>query len=437
MSELAILGGSPLRRRPFCSWPQYLPQDAQRLQQVIESRHWGGYPMPSRYAAEFADRFAKLHGARYGLCVANGTIALVAALQAAGIRFGDEVIVPAYTWDGTATAVLFAGGIPVFADVDPDTYCLDPESVRRAITPRTRAILPVHLAMRFADMDHLLALARERDLKVIEDCAHAHGGQYRDRGAGSMGDLGCFSFQESKLMTSGEGGIVITSNLQYFEHLQSQTNCGRASMTDEFRQRVLGSNYRITELQAALLIGQIDMLPVLAAKRARAAGLLSDALRTIRGVRPLPAQPAITKEAIYCYVFQYRPERPGVSRDLIVAALEAEGIPCDGRFYEPVYRSDLFYVTPEICPQLCVNRERPVDYSGIRCPVSERAAYEESVWLPQFLLIGDDRDVEDIAGAVAKIMRHLDELASADPSLAGSKAMSRAERPKLERGRNY
>ena len=437
MSELAILGGSPLRRRPFRPWPQYLPQDAQRLQQVLESRHWGGYPMPSRYAGEFAERFAKLHGARYGLCVANGTIALIAALQAAGVRFGDEVIVPAYTWDGTATAVLFAGGVPVFADVDPDTYCLDLESVRRAITARTRAILPVHLAMRFADMDNLLALAREHDLKVIEDCAHAHGGQYRGHGAGSMGDLGCFSFQESKLMTSGEGGIVITSKLEYFEHLQSQANCGRASMTDQYQQRVLGSNYRITELQAALLIGQLDMLPELAAKRARSAKLLSDALRTIGGVRPLPAQTAITQEAIYCYVFQYRPERPGVGRDLFVAALEAEGIPCDGRFYEPVYRSDLFYATPEICPQLCADRERPVDYSSVHCPVSERAAYEESVWIPQFLLIGDEQDVEDIAGAVAKVMRHFDGLASADPTLAGSKAMSRAERPKHERGRNY
>ena len=437
MSELAILGGSRLRRQPFRHWPQYLPQDAQRLQQVLESRHWGGYPMPSRYAGEFAERFAQLHGARYGLCVANGTIALVAALQAAGVRFGDEVIVPAYTWDGTATAVLFAGGVPVFADVDPETYCLDMESVRQAITPRTRAILPVHLAMRFADMDGLLALAGERGLRVIEDCAHAHGGRYRGRGAGSMGDLGCFSFQESKLMTSGEGGIVITSNLECFEHLQSQANCGRASMTDQYQQRVLGSNYRITELQAALLIGQLDMLSELAAKRARAARLLSDALRTIRGVRPLPEQPAITQEAIYCYVFQYRPEGRVVSRDLFVAALEAEGIPCDGRFYEPVYRSDLFYATPENCPQLCVGRDAPLDYSGVRCPVSERAAYEESVWLPQFLLIGDDRDVEDIAAAIAKVKRHLDELASGDPSLAGAKAMSRAERPKVERGRNY
>ena len=432
MSELAILGGSPVRRRPFTPWPQYSAADAQRLQQVLESRHWGGYPVPSRYAGEFADRFAAMHGARYGLCLTNGTIALVAALQAAGLRFGDEVIVPAYTWDGTATAVLFAGGVPVFADIDPDTYCLAVDAVRAAITPRTRAVIPVHLAMRFADMDPLIELTSAHGLKVIEDCAHAHGGQYKGRGAGSMGDLGCFSFQESKLMTAGEGGIVITSNLAYFEHLQSQVNCGRASLTDEFHQQVLGSNYRITELQAALLIGQLDMYPELAERRSRSAAVLSRALAEIPGIRPLPPQPAITHDTIYCYVFQYRPQAPSVSRDLFAAALDAEGIPCDGRFYEPVYRSDLFYASPEISPQLA-----GVDYKKVRCPVSEHAAYEEAVWLPQFLLLGTDDDVDDIARAVAKVMANISDLAAADPSLAGLKSVSRAQRPRLERARNY
>jgi dTDP-4-amino-4,6-dideoxygalactose transaminase len=437
MSELAILGGNPVRRKAFQPWPQYLPADAKRVQDVVESRHWGGYPVPSRYAREFADRFAAMHDARYGLCVANGTIALVAALQAAGIGFGDEVIVPAYTWDGTATAVLFVGGVPIFADVDPDTYCLSVEAVRTAITPRTRAILPVHMAMRFTEMDDLMKLAHEHGLKVIEDCAHAHGGQYNGKGAGSMGDLGCFSFQESKLMTAGEGGIVITSDLESFERLQSVVNCGRASMTDEFQKRMLGSNYRMTELQTALLIGQLDMLPEFAAKRSRAAKKLGEGLGNIKGIRPLPAQPAITRDTIYCYVFQYRPEPRLVSRDMFVAALDAEGIPSDGRFYEPVYRSDLFYATPENCPQLVMGRDQPVDYASAVCPVSERAAYEESVWLPQFLLIGGDEDVDDIVKAVDKVMRNTDALAAADPALAGLKAMSRAERPKHERQKNY
>jgi len=168
-TDLALLGGTPLRSRKFSKWPQHSAADRERVAAVVESGHWGGYPVPSRWAGEFAQRFADLHNAKYGLCVANGTIALVAALQAAGIKFGDEVIVPAYTWDGTATAVLFAGGVPIFADVDPDTYCLSVESTRAAITPRTRAILPVHLAMRFADMDGLMQLARKHNLKVIDN----------------------------------------------------------------------------------------------------------------------------------------------------------------------------------------------------------------------------------------------------------------------------
>jgi dTDP-4-amino-4,6-dideoxygalactose transaminase len=432
MSELAILGGRPVRTKPFRPWPQYRRSDIDRLVRQVESRHWGGFPLPGPVSGDFARRFADAHGAKYGLCLANGTIAITAALQAAGIGWRDEVIVPAYTWDGTATAVLFAGAVPVFADIDPDTYCLDADSVRRAVTARTRAIVPVHLAMRFADMDELRAIAREHNLVIVEDCAHAHGGSFGGEGAGSMGDIGCFSFQESKLMTAGEGGICITSRLDCYEALQTIVNCGRASLTDQHGIRRLGSNYRMTELQACLLVGQLEMLPEMREIRARNAARLSRLLVDIEGVRPLPVQPRITSETIYTYVFQYRPARfPAPHRDLFVAALEKEGIPCDGRFYEPVYRSDLFYATPETAPQLTH------DYSSVHCPVSERAAYEEAVWLPQFVLIGDDGDVDDIAHAIEKIMAHQDELAAADPSLAGLKAMGRAQRARAERHKNY
>jgi dTDP-4-amino-4,6-dideoxygalactose transaminase len=437
-TPLAILGGEPVRRKPFSPWPQYEPADIERIVKQVESRHWGGFPVPGEVGGPFADRFAAAHGATYGLCVANGTIALVVALQAAGIRFGDEVIVPAYTWDGTAAAVLLAGGVPVFADVDPETYCLDVECARRAITPRTRAIIPVHLAMRFADMDGLMQLAAQHNLKVIEDCAHAHGGQWKSRGAGSIGEIGCFSFQESKLMTAGEGGMVITSRLEYFEAMQTVVNCGRASLTDQYGRRMLGSNYRMTELQACLLVGQLDRLPALRETRARHAERLTEALKQIEDVRPLPPQPAMTQPTIYNYVFQYRPKPgPAPSRDLFVAALEKEGIPCDGRFYEPVYQSDLFYATPENCPQLVMGRESPMDYSACRCPVSERAAYRESVWIPQFTLVGSEEDVDDIARAVAKVAANRDALAAADPALAGAKAMGRAQRARFERQKNY
>jgi len=378
-----------------------------------------------------------MHGAKYGLCLANGTIAISAALQALGIGFGDEVIVPAYTWDGTATAALVLGAIPIFVDVDPDTYCLDVSKVRAAITPRTKAILPVHLAMRFTDMPGLLAIAQEHRLVVIEDCAHAHGGAFAGRGAGAAGDAGTFSFQESKLMSGGEGGLVLTSRLDCFEALQSIVNCGRKSMTDQFKIRMLGLNYRMTDLQVALLVGQLEQLPALREQRTQRARKLGQALAGIPGVRPLPEQPGITQHTIYNYVFQYRPSGPAPSRDLFVAALDAEGIPCDGRFYEPVYRSDLFYANPRNCPQLRLEREQPLDYSSFHCPISERAAYDESVWLPQFVLIGDDQDVGDVAQAVAKVAANLEPLSKADPKLAGNKALSRAERPRIERKKNY
>jgi len=439
MSDLAILGGKPIRATPFSPWPQYKQSDIDRIVRTVESRHWGGYPYPTPLATEFCRGFAELQGAKYALPVVNGTVSISVSLQVAGVGFGDEVIVPAFTWDGTATAVLAMGAVPVFADVDPDTYCLDVESVRKAITPRTKAIVPVHLAMRFTEMDGLMELARAHKLKVIEDCAHAHGGAYKGQGAGSMGDIGSFSLQESKLMTSGEGGLLTTNSLEYYEALQTVINCGRASLTDEFGRRMIGLNYRMTDLQIALLVGQMEMLPELREKRARHADLLTALLEGVPAVRTLPAQPGITQPTIYTYVFQYRPE-PGQAaphRDLFVAALAAEGIPCDGRFYEAVYKSDLFYATPENCAQLAADRDRPVDYSKCHCPVSERAAYDESVWLFQFELIGEEKDVHDVARAIGKVALQLEKLSQQDPSLAGVKAMGRAQRARFERKKNY
>lgn len=432
MSQLAILGGTPLRTRPFPAWPRHSESDRERLLAVLDSGNWGGYPFPNRWATEFADRFAAFHGARYGCSVANGTVAITIALRAAGIRFGDEVIVPAYTWDGTATAVLDAGAVPVFADIEPDTYCLSVEAARGAITARTKAIVPVHLAMRFADMNGLRALAAEHKLVVIEDCAHAHGAQFEKQGAGSMGDLGTFSFQTSKLMTAGEGGAILTSRLDCFELVETIVNCGRASRTGQYGVRMPGGNYRITELQAALLMGQLERIEAENALRARNARLLGERLSAIGGIRPLPPDPRITREAIYNFVFRYDAEDSGVSRDAFVAALDAEGIPCDGRFYEPVYRSDLYQPAARDFAQL---RDRTTDQPP--CPVAERAAYEESVWLPHFTLLGDEQDTESIAAAVQKVMAARPALRGASADMAGVKAMSRALRPRVEAARNY
>lgn len=435
MGKLAITGGKPVRTKPFAAWPVYTKQEERGLLKVLASRNWGGYPFPNTIADRFARKFAKFHGAKYGIAVSNGTVAIQVALKAAGIKPGDEVIVPAYTWEGTVGPVLLLNAVPVFVDVDPGTYCLDASQIEPALTEKTRAILPVHLAMSFADMDAIMEIARKHNLVVIEDCAHAHGGRWRNKGAGATGDFGCFSFQSSKLMTSGEGGGVITSNLEFFERAQSYVNCGRASTTDHFGQRLIGFNYRITELQAAILEAQLERLPTQAEKRQANMACLEKRLRKIPGFDFLKHDRRNTRVAAYQYVFKYSAEtRGGTPRAAFLGALELEGIPCDGLFYEPVYKSALFPLDPNDFPALSWGREEPLNpKTKYHCPVSERAAYEESIWLPHHLFLGSRKDVDDIADAVEKVCGNLDELRGLKHPAIEKGAMSRVERPRIEK----
>ena len=435
MGKLAITGGKPIRKKPFTAWPIYNNKEKQGLLKVLASRNWGGYPFPNKIAHDFAQKFARFHGAKYGLAVANGTIAIEIALKAINIQPGDEVIVPAYTWEGTVGPILLLNAVPVFVDIDPGTYCLDAKLIEKALTPKTRAILPVHLAMRFADMDEIMRIARERKIAVIEDCAHAHGGKWRNKGAGATGDLGCFSFQSSKLMTSGEGGGVITSNLEYFERAQSFMNCGRASVTDKFRHRLIGFNYRLAELQAVILQAQLDRLPQQAKVRQANMDYFEKRIRGTPGLDFLKRDPRQTRVAAYQYVFKYSPEHFGdVPRAAFLGALQTEGVPCDGLFYEPVYKSALFPVDAKEWPALSWGRPEPLDLkSGFDCPVSVRAAYDEAVWLPHHIVLGSRKDTDDIADAVLKVCENIEELRGLKHPAIEVKGMSRAERPRVEK----
>ncbi|HJQ25305.1 MAG TPA: DegT/DnrJ/EryC1/StrS family aminotransferase [Blastocatellia bacterium] len=429
MAKLAIAGGSPVRRQPFAAWPQFDERERQAINAVLESRNWGGYPFPNQQAEQFARRFADRQGARHALCAANGTVTLEIALKAVGVTAGDEVIVPAYTFEATAAPVLRLGAVPVFVDVQPDTYCIDAAAVASAITSRTRAIIPVHLAMNMADMDAITELAARQGLKVIEDCAHAHGARWRDAGAGAIGDAGSFSMQTTKLMTAGEGGVVTTNDDEVFELCQSYVNCGRASQSDRFGHRILGFNYRMTEFQAAILLAQLERLDEQTERRMRRATRLAEGLSSIAGITLLRRDERLTTQAIYQFIFKYDAAAfAGAGRDRFVAALEAEGIPADGLFYEPVYRSALFQVDPRDFPALAGD----LPWAKTHCPVAERAAYEESVWLPHQLLLGSEQDVDEIVEAVSKIQTHIDELLSAKHPLIKIKQTNRAERPRLE-----
>lgn len=430
MSKLAIAGGAPVRTKLFTEWPQFDEREKRAILSVLESRNWGGYPFPNQLAELFGQRFAAHQDAKHALCAANGTVTLEIALKAIGIGPGDEVIVPAYTFEATAAPVLRLGAIPVFVDVLPDTYCVDASAADAAITSRTRAIIPVHLAMNMADMDAVTELADRHGLKIVEDCAHAHGAKWRERGAGSIGDAGSFSMQTTKLMTAGEGGVVTTGDDELFELCQSYVNCGRASQTDHFRHRMLGFNYRMTEFQAAILLAQLERLPEQTERRAARAERLSEGLSRIPGISLLRKDERLTTQAIYQFVFKYEPGAfGGASRDRFVAALEAEGIPSDGLFYEPVYRSALFNVDPRDFPTLRSRGAEDLPWAKTHCPVAERAAYVESVWLPHQLLLGSEQDVDQIVEAVAKIQGNVDALLGADHRLIEIKQMNRAERP--------
>jgi dTDP-4-amino-4,6-dideoxygalactose transaminase len=435
MGKLAITGGKPVRKKPFTAWPIYTQQEAKGIQKVLASRNWGGYPFPNKHAEAFGRKFARFHGAKYGLAVSNGTVAIEVALKAANIQPGDEVIVPAYTWEGTVGPILLLNAVPVFVDIDPATYCLDAKLIEAALTPRTRAILPVHLAMRFADLDEICRIAKAHNLLVIEDCAHAHGGKWRGKGAGATGDLGCFSFQSSKLMTAGEGGGLITSNLEIYERAQSYANCGRASTTDEYQHRLIGFNYRLTEFQAVILAAQLERLPGQAKIRQTNMEHFEKRLRGTPGIAFLQRDKRQTRVAAYQFVFKYQPEHfGGIPRAAFLGALEKEGIPCDGLFYEPVYKSALFPFNPGDWPALSSGLEAPLDLkTHYHCPVSERAAYEESVWLPHHIFLGSKKDTDDIADAVLKICANIEELRGIEHPAIEVKRMGRAERPRVEK----
>lgn len=430
MGKLAITGAEPLRKTPFTKWPLATRDEASALQGVLESSLWGGQPFPGKCGADFARKFAELHTVKYAQCVNTGTVAIQAALKAIDIQPGDEVIVPAYTWEGTVGPVLLANAVPVFVDIDPETFCLDANLVEAAITPKTKAILPVHLGMRFADMDCLLKIAAKHRVKVIEDCAHAHGGSWKGKGAGSMGDLGTFSFQSSKLITCGEGGAVITNNLEYMELVQSYINAGRASVTDQFHHRIIGFNYRLGEFQAAILGAQIDRLPEQAKIREENMQYLESRLKGTNGIGLLKPDARITRVAPYGYVMKYFEEQvDGIPRAAFVAALQLEGVPCDGLFYEPVYKSSLFPVKASDFPALSWGREKVLDLRTMySCPQAERAAYHEAVWFMHQLFLGSREDVDTIVDSIHKVLDNVEELRSLDHKAIRNQRLSRADR---------
>ena len=411
MAKLAINGGTPVKGKfELASWPLRDEREVEAIVEVTRSGNWS-YDGPRE--AEFAERFAQFIGSKYALAAANGTVTLQLALEALDIGFGDEVIVPGLTWQATATAVLDVNAVPILVDVEPETYCMDPEKVIAAITPRTRAIIPVHLYACMADMDQVMEIAKKHDLRVIEDCAHTHGSRWRDRGAGAIGDVGSFSMQQSKGMTSGEGGALTTNSEELFYRLYSLKNCGRLYKDEagEHGGHVQSGNYRITEFQAAVLLCQLERLKSHLDGKDENAQYLSALVSEVEGITPFLRREQITRQAYYAFGFRYDAEAfGGVPVQRFREALSAEiGLGVSGT-YEPLNDSPLYQPHTKKRYRISDAHWEAIDPRRFCLPVAERAYREESVLMAHTALLGTKQDMERIRDAVIKIGENVDEL---------------------------
>jgi dTDP-4-amino-4,6-dideoxygalactose transaminase len=408
MSALALLGGKKAKSKPFPIWPHYDEAEERALKQVLESRIW--WRTPGTWTLEFEHAFAKFHGARHGIAVTNGTAALEVTMAGLGIGAGDEVIVPDFTFVATASAVLFASALPVLVDVDPETYCINPDLVEEAITPRTRAVIAVHMGGHPADLDRLKKITDRKKLALVEDSSHAHASEWKEKRIGTFGVAGTFSFQSSKLMTAGEGGIIISNNEKFERQARSVHDCGRMPGEWFYSHFIYGSNYRLSEWQGAVLQAQLGRLDEQTKVRHRNARLLDRFLGAIPGITPQKLDDRCTRNGQYAYIFHVnKKELAGIATERFIAAMNAEGIPNQAS-YPPLHQLHMFR-NGEYRKRLCGKQAKQRHaFLKRRFPATQKAAWE-TVWIPQPALLGDEEDMQEIAASLSKIQKHAKDLA--------------------------
>jgi dTDP-4-amino-4,6-dideoxygalactose transaminase len=392
-AALAVNGGTPIRTTPIGQWPVFGREEEELLLEALRSGVWGS--IDGTFVKRFEGEFAALHDARHGVSTVNATMGLSIALKAVGVQPGDEVLVPPYTFIATASAALMLGAIPVFVDVDAETLLIDPAQLEEAVTPRTKAIVPVHHGGSPADMDGVMATARRHGLRVVEDAAQAHGAAWRGRPVGAIGDVGVFSFQSSKPINAGEGGMMLTDDDELDELLWSYRNVGRRRGGEWYEHVRLGWNLRMTEFQAAVLLGQMRRMPDQQAQRTKAAAYLDAAMAAIPGVVPVKVPDGVTAHSWYTYHWRWLGAADGgLTKADIARALAAEGIPVFGG-YVPLNRNQA--VIDEI--------RRLGGTEPGACPNAERAAADEVMVFALPILMGTTADLDDVVSAVAKVAR--------------------------------
>ena len=427
MAKLAISGGEKLRQAPFGGWPLVDDATVDAVTDVLRSARWNRRRGGTR-TAEFEQEFARYHDCAYGLCVSSGTAALEVAVRAAGVEIGDEVIVPPYSFMATASAPLQVGAVPVFVDIDPETYNLNPALIEDHITEKTRAIFVVHFGGLPADMDAINAIARKHNLFVLEDCAHAHGGMHASGKLGSLGDAAGWSFQASKNLTSGEGGCVTTNNEDIYKravyahdfwrsHVDLDDDIYNDPVDTQFP--VLSWNYRMSEIMGSVLHSQLGHLDGWAARRHENFTYLNARLAEVEGLGIVRVDPFVKRNALHLYLFKYlnADAFAGVPREVVAKAVAAEGIPCSMGYVRPLHKHPLFQdalhgALRSGFPLTSHYYGREMDYRQVECPEAERLCREESLWIGHPPFLGPKEDMDDIADAFVKVQENAAELRS-------------------------
>jgi len=417
-ATLALRGGEKSVRAAAPAWPVSGETEVRWMEEVVRSGKWS-WLGPHEMA--FCEEYARFIGTKHCIGLANGTVTLQCALQAVGVVPGDEVIVPGLTWVATAQAALDIGANVVLADIDPETLCLDPAAFEAAITPRTKAVIPVHLYGCMCDMDAILAIARKHKLKVIEDVAHQHGSQWRGKGAGALGDVGSFSFQQSKVLTSGEGGACTCDSDEVYRAIFALKQVGWMPDPAAPHQpgqvpplvpgMKYGHNYRLTEMQAVLLRGGLQRLEEQTLRREENARYLTDRLERIGGpLRAVRRDPRITRQAYYAMTFVFDAgQAQGVDKHQYARALGAEGCVLQNPYW-PVYRSPLLALYDRTSPVPFRDPGKIQNYADLRLPNVEKACHETALVMPHHHLLGDRAYMDQMLAALEKVNGALGEV---------------------------
>ena len=419
MSRLAIKGGTPVRSADWLSWPVVGEKEIELVRKVTESGNWS-YNGPME--TELRKKWAEFVGTKYAVAVANGTVSLQLAWEALGIGYGDEVIVPGLTWQATAASVIDVNAVPVLADVEEDSWCIDPAAVEAAVTPRTRAIAVVHLYGTICNMDCIRSIAGKYGLYVVEDCAHQHGSVYKGKKVGALGDIASFSLQNSKVLTCGEGGLLNTDSYEFAEKLDALRNCGRRPVMSEMfgidtgnyvseGNFIQSGNYRITEFQAAVLLGQLEKLLLQVELRDENAKYLNSRLKDIDGIKPMRREEGTDLQSYFNFAFRYdRDKFKGLDVEKFRKALSAEMNFPFTACYSPLNGCELYSPLTKKRHRISDEYFKAIDPARFDLPVAEKAFKEESVCCHHKILMGSQKDMDQIAEAIVKIRENADDL---------------------------